>query len=136
MKKWKEFLLWFLAFWALDAIFDFIKSMIDKGILEKWCLVLVAFLTLLFGWIGVLFVVKSLKNKRTKNTEPQKSFSFWFIYFVLIWSVFMTFDVMKYCLENGMLNHWYYFVFGVVFMFIGWAAGRLGNILPKSNKHR
>ena len=99
-------------------------------------LVLVAFLTLLFGWIGVLFVVKSLKNKRTKNTEPQKSFSFWFIYFVLIWSVFMTFDVMKYCLENGMLNHWYSFVFGVVFIFIGWAAGHLGNILPKSNKHR
>lgn len=136
MKKWQEFLLWFVIFFALDRVFDFIKSLTEKGFLEEWCLILFAFLTIFLGWIGVLFVVKSLKNKKTKNMNPRKSFSIWFIYFVLIWSVFMTFDVMKYCLEKGMLNHWYYFMFGVIFIFIGWTGGCLNNILPKPNKHK
>lgn len=136
MKKWQEFLLWVLAFFALDAIFDFMKSLVEKGVLEKWCLALIAFLTLFLGWIGVLFAVKSLKNRKTKNVERKKSFLVWFIYFVLIWSIFVTFDVMKYSLENGMLNHLYCFMFGVVFMFLGWAGGKLDKMFSKSNKHK
>lgn len=134
MKKWQEFSLWFLVFFTLDVVFDFIKSLIEKGFLEKWYLILFAFLTIFLGWIGVLFIIKSLKNKKTKNTNPKKSFSLWFIYFVLIWSIFMAFDVMKYSLENDMLNYWYCFMFGLVFMFFGWAGGKLNNVLPKQGK--
>ena len=68
--------------------------------------------------------------------ESWKSWILGFIYFISIWSVFMTFDVMKFSLENNMLNKYYFFGIGIVFMFIGWAEGRLDKILPKPKNKR
>ena len=134
MKKWQDFLLWILCFVGLDTWFDFIKSMIEKGVLSKWAFPIIGFIIFVLGWVGAFFVVKVLKNKKAKKTEHRESFYIWFIWFVLFLSVFIMADVMRYFLENNMLNMWCFIIIGLCFMFIGWAGGRLDNLLFKPKK--
>ena len=133
MKKWQEFLLWVVCFAFIDVVFEFIKSLAENGTLSKWTFALVALVMLVVGWIAAFVGAKSLKNKKTGK---RNNWIVGFIYFVIVWSVCMTFDVMKYSLENNILNTWYFFGIGCVLMFIGWSAGHLDTILPKQKKKR
>lgn len=134
MKRWQDFVLWILCFVGLDMWFDFIKSMIENGVLSKWAFPLIAFVMFVLGWVAVFFVAKALKNKKIKKTEFKESFGVWFIWFVLFLSVFIMADVMRYFLENNMLNIRSLIVIGWCFMFIGWAGGRLDSVLFKPKK--
>lgn len=136
MKKWQDFVLWILCFVGLDTFFDFIKSLTEKGLLNMWAFPIIGFIIFVLGWVAVFFVAKALKNKKTKKTEVKESFYVWFIWFVLFLSVFIMADVMRYFLENNMLNIWSLMVIGWCFMFIGWAGGRLDNLLLKPKKRK
>lgn len=131
MKKWQEFLLWVVCFAFIDAVFELIKSLAENEMLNRWTFAWGALAILVAGWFSVLFGIKSLQNKKSCQ---KNNFVVGLSYFVLVLSVCLTFDVMKYSLENDMLNKWYFFCIGFVFMFLGWAAGRLDNILPKKRK--
>lgn len=134
MKKWQEFLLWVVCFAFIDATFEFIKTLAESGTLSKWAFALVALAIFVVGWIAVFIGAKSLK---TKKEEKRNSWVVGFIYFIIVWSVCMTFDVMKYSLENNILNTYYFFGIGSALLFTGWACGRLENILPKpKRKHK
>ena len=133
MKKRQEFLFSFICLCFMSLGFDYVKLLVENGVLSKWGFVLIALLVLVIGWMAVYAGAKSLKNKKM---ESWKSWILGFIYFISIWSVFMTFDVMKFSLENNMLNKYYFFGIGIVFMFIGWAEGRLDKILPKPKNKR
>ena len=131
MKKWQEFLLWIVCFAFIDVVSEFIKSLAENGALSKWTFALVALVMLVVGWIAVFVGAKSLKNKKI---EKRNNWIIGFTYFVIVWSVCMMFDVMKYSLENNILNTWYFFGIGGMFMFIGWACGHLEYIFPKNKK--
>ncbi len=128
MKKWQEFLLWGICFAFVDTVFDFIKSLAENGILNTWTFAMVVLAMFIAGWIGVFFAIKPLKNKKAVK---KNNLIIGYAYFVLIWSVYITFDLMKYSLENNMLNTWYFFGIGLVFMFVGWAGCRLDRVLFK-----
>jgi len=136
MKKWQKFLLWFVMFAVLGAISDCVKYFIESGVLNKWTFVFVGFAAFIIGWIGILFGVKFLqqKGKETKKDKKKKDCLISFIYFMLVWSVFIVFDIMRYSWENNMLDKYYFFVIGLVCMFLGWADARLEGILPKRKK--
>ena len=136
MKKWQEFLLWFVVFFILNTSVESIKSFIENNMLNNWYFVLICFATLVLGWIGVFFAVKTLKNKGTKKPDKKKMFLTGFIYFVLVWSAFMGFETVDYSLKNNLLNHWFFFAVCLFFMFLGWAGSRLNSILPRPNKHK
>lgn len=130
MKSWKEFLIWFVAFVVTDTVFEFIKSLTENGMLNKWTFVLITFITLIVGWVSAFVGAKFLKNTKTEKNR-------WIvglIDFVMFWSVWITFDVMNFSLANNMLNEYYFFGIGAVLVFIGWAAGHLEVILPKQKK--
>lgn len=133
MKKWKYFLLWFVCFCFIDTVCGFIKSLAEKGMLNKWVFVLVALAILVVGWLGVFVGAKSLKKQKT---EKRNGWIVSFICFFVVLSVCIPFDVIKYSLENNMLNKYYFFGIGCVLMFIGWVIGRLDEILPKQKKTR
>ena len=133
MKKWQEFLLWVICFVCIDIVFEFIKSLAENGTLSKWTFALVALAIFIIGWLVAFIGAKSLKNKKT---EKKNSWIIGLIYFVMVWSVCMTFDVMKYSLENNILNTYYFFGIGAASMFTGWACCRLETFLPKQKKKR
>lgn len=136
MKIRQRFLFWFVMFAMLGAISDVIKYFIESGVLNRWFFVLTGFSAFVIGWIGVLFGVRFLqqKSKETKKDKKKKDYLINFIYFMLVWSVFIAFDMMRYSLENNMLDKYYFFGIGLVCMFIGWMAARLENIVPKSKQ--
>lgn len=133
MKKWQEFLLWFVCFAFIGVIFEFIKTLAESGTLSKWTFALVALAMFIVGWIAAFIGAKSLKNKKT---EKKNTWIIGLIYFVIVWSVCMTFDVMRYSLENNILNTYYFFGIGTVLMFTGWACGRMETVLPKPKKRK
>ena len=135
MKTWQEFLLWGVCFCLTGASFELIKSLSDTGLLNKWAFSLIVFIVFIFGWVGVFLGSKYLGCK-TKKTEKKRCFMVWFVYFMLVWSVCMAFDVMTYSLENNMLNKWYFFVIGLIFLFIGWVSGQLDNIISGTQKQK
>lgn len=136
MKKWQDFVLWILCFVGLDTFFDFIKSLTEQGVLNMWAFPIIGFIIFVLSWVAVFFVAKALKNKKIKKTEHRESFYVLFIWFVLFLSVFIMADMMRYFLENNMLNIWCFMVMGICFMFIGWAGGRLDNLLLKPKKRK
>lgn len=133
MKKWQEFLLWVVCFMIIDATFEFIKTLAENGTLSKWTFASVALAMFVVGWIAAFIGVKSLKNKKT---EKKNNWIVGLIYFVMVWSACMTFDVMRYSLENNMLNTYYFFGIGTALMFTGWACGRMETVLPKPKKRK
>lgn len=133
MKKWQEFLLCGVCIVLVDVVFEFIKSLVENGSLNIWTFAVVALAMLVAGWMGVFVGAKSLKNKKTVKNS---SWIVGFIYCVIIWSVYMVFDLMKYSLENNILNTYYFFGIGIALMFIGWGTGRLDGMLPKPKKKR
>jgi membrane-associated HD superfamily phosphohydrolase len=131
MKKWQEILLWIVCFAFVDITFEFIKTLIENGTLNKWIFALFALAIFVIGWTIVFISAKSLKNKKTAK---KNSWVVGFIYFVIIWSVCMIFDLMKYSLENNILNIYYFFGIGFALMFTGWACGHLEYVLSKNKK--
>ena len=131
MKKWQEFLLWVVCFVFIDATFEFIKTLAENGKLSQWTFALVALTMFVIGWIVVFISAKSLKNKKP---EKKNSWIVGFMYFVIVWSVCMTFDVMKYSLENNILNTYYFIGIGSAFLFTGWACGHLEHVFPKPKR--
>ena len=133
MKKWQEFLLWVVCFVFIDATFEFIKTLAENGKLSQWTFALVALTMFVVGWIAAFVGAKSLKNKKT---EKRNNWIVGLIYFVMVWSVCMTFDVMRYSLENNILNTYYFFGIGTALLFTGWASCRMETVLPKPKKRK
>ncbi len=133
MKKWQEFLLWFVCFVFIDATFEFIKILVENGTLSKWTFALVALAMFVVGWIAAFVGAKSLKNKKTGK---RNNWIVGLIYFVVVWSVCMTFDVMSYSLENNILNTYYFFGIGTALLFTGWASCRMETVLLKPKKRK
>lgn len=131
MKKFQEFLLWFVCFAFIDMISEFIKISTENSVLNKWAFVLFGLIIFIVCWTVVF-----LNTKQLKNEKKNKRWLTGFICFTIVWSVYMTFDVIRYSLENNMLNIYYFFGIGTVLMFTGYAVGRLENILPKLNNKR
>lgn len=131
MKKWQEFLLWVVCFMFIDATFEFIKTLAESGTLSKWTFALVALAMFVIGWIAAFVGAKTLKNKKT---EKKNNWTVGLIYFVMVWSVCMTFDVMRYSLENNILNTYYFFGIGTALLFTGWACCRMETVLPKPKR--
>ncbi|MFQ6760209.1 MAG: hypothetical protein ACLRFM_02315, partial [Alphaproteobacteria bacterium] len=131
MKKQNRFLalctclLMAVCFGLINSFFDFIKTMAENGILNKYMIALTALIMLFIGWIGVYIGIKSSKHNKTKtknNIIPV------FVYFVFVESVYITFDVMRYSLEHNLLNIYYFFGIGLTLMFIGWTSNKTNNI--------
>ena len=133
MKRWQEFLLLFVCFVVADMSFELIKYVTEQGFLPGYAVAWILLGLFVLGWTIVFRGTKSLKSKKTTT---KNIITVGFAYFMLFWSVYMTFEIMQYFLENNFLNHWYFFGVGVIFMFIGWAGGYLTNILSKSNKYK
>lgn len=133
MKKWQEFLLWVVCFVFIDATFEFIKTLAETGKLSQWIFALVALTMFVVGWIAAFVGAKSLKNKKTGK---RNNWIVGLIYFVMVWSVCMTFDVMRYSLENNILNTYYFFGIGTALLFTGWASCRMETVLPKTKKRK
>jgi len=131
MKKWQDFLLWVIVFVMWDTFIEFIKSCIENGMFGEWVFVVLCSAVFVLAWVGVFFGMKVLKDKKINKTPKKITFLTWGMEFVLFWSVFAAFDVARYLLEHGMLNGLALLVVCVVFMFIGWAGGRLDSILFK-----
>ena len=62
----------------------------------------------------------------------KKSYKFliWFVYLCLL---DIPFELIKYFLDNNILNKWYFFLTGIIFMFMGYLCCILKSKL--SNKH-
>ena len=129
MKKWQEFLLWVVSFAFVDVTFEFIKTLAESGTLSKWTFALVALVMFVIGWIAAFVGAKTLKK-----TEKKNNWIVGLIYFVMVWSVCMTFDVMRYSLENNILDTYYFFGIGTALLFTGWACCRLETVLPKPKR--
>ena len=134
MKRWRDFLFFFVVFVLWDTLVEFIKSGTKTGVVSDWFFVVFSIVVFVLAWVGVFFWVKVLKNKKIKKTEKKIKFLTWAVDFVLFWSVFAVFDVARYLLEYAMLNGWSLLIVCVLFMFIGWAGGRLDNLLFKPKK--
>lgn len=128
MKKWQEILLCVVMLVFADTFFDFIKTLSENGTLSKWFFVLVSLIVFVVGWTAVFLSVKSSKNRQHKQWKPV------FTYVFVVYSFFMTFDVMKYSLENNMLNTYYFYAIGLALIFVGWATEHLYRILPTQQK--
>lgn len=133
MKKWQEILLWIVCFAFADITFEFIKTLIENETLNKWIFALVALAMFVIGWIAAFVCAKSLKDKKT---EKRNNWIVGLIYFVMVWSVCMTFDVMRYSLENNILNTYYFFGIGTALLFTGWAFCRIETVLQKPKKRK
>ncbi|MBO4683477.1 MAG: hypothetical protein J5611_02790 [Alphaproteobacteria bacterium] len=133
MKKWQEFLLWFVCFAFIYVAVEFIKTLAENGTLSKWTFALVALAMFVVGWIAAFIGAKSLKSKKT---EKKNNWIVGLIYFVIVWSVCMTFDVMIYSLENNILNTYYFIGIGSALLFTGWACGRMETVLQKPKKRK
>lgn len=131
MKKWQSFLLSFLLFFTVDISLDFIKSLIENGTLNKWIFAVFGLLIIGAGITGLLLVTKRLKQAKKHDDR----FLVWFIYLILIWTAF---DVMKYSLENSMLNHWYFLIIAFIFMSLGYIGRQIDTVLqnPRKLKNR
>lgn len=134
MKKWQDFALWVVLFVLWGVLSEFVESGIEIGMFSDWFFVLFNVFVFALAWVGVFFWVKKLENKSVKKTSKNVSFLKFGIEFVLFWSVFMAFDIVRYLLKHNTLNDWSLLVGCTVFIFIGWFCGRFGNILFKSKK--
>ena len=134
MKEWQDFLLWVVAFVLWDTLVEFIKSGTKTGVVSDWFFVVFSIAVFVLAWVGVFFGLRILKDKKIKKTSKKINFLIWAVDFVLFWSVFAVFDVARYLLEYGMLNGWSLLVVCILFMFIGWAGGRLEGLLFKPKK--
>lgn len=134
MKRWRDFLFFFVVFVLWDTLVEFIKSGTKTGVVSDWFFVVFSILVFVLAWVGVFFGLKILKDKKIKKTSKKINFLTWGMEFVLFWSVFVAFDVARYLLEHGMLNGLALLFVCVTFMFIGWAGGRLDNLLFKPKK--
>ena len=123
--------MWIVCFAFVDITFEFIKTLIENGTLNKWIFALFALAIFVIGWTIVFISAKSLKNKKTAK---KNSWAIGFIYFIIIWSVCMIFDLMKYSLENNILNVYYFFGIGLALMFTGWACGHLEHVFLKPKR--
>ena len=121
MKKWQGFLLSFLLFFTVDISLDFVKSLIENGTLNKWIFAVFGLLIIGAGITGLLLVTKRLKQAKKHDDRVLV----WFIYLILIWTAF---DVMKYSLENKMLNHWYFLIIAFIFMSLGYIGRQIDTI--------
>lgn len=127
MKKWQSFLLSFLLFFTVDISLDFIKSLIENDTLNKWMFAVFGLLIIGAGITGLLLVTKRLKQAKKHDDR----FLVWFIYLILIWTAF---DVMKYSLENSMLNHWYFLIIAFIFMSLGYIGRQIDTVLQNPRK--
>ena len=127
MKKWQSFLLSFLLFFTVDISLDFIKSLIENDTLNKWMFAVFGLLIIGAGITGLLLVTKRLKQAKKHDDR----FLVWFIYLILIWTAF---DVMKYSLENNMLNHWYFLIIAFIFMSLGYIGRQIDTVLQNPRK--
>lgn len=134
MKRWRDFLFFFVVFVLWDTLVEFIKSGTKTGVVSDWFFVVFSIAVFVLVWVGVFFGLRILKDKKIKKTEKKIKFLTWAVDFVLFWSVFAVFDVARYLLEYAMLNGWSLLIVCVLFMFIGWAGGRLDNLLFKPKK--
>ncbi len=134
MKRWRDFLFFFVVFVLWDTLVEFIKSGTKTGVVSDWFFVVFSIAVFVLAWVGVFFGLRIVKDKKIKKTEKKINFLIWAVDFVLFWSVFAVFDVARYLLEYAMLNGWSLFVVCVLFMFIGWAGGRLDSVLFKPKK--
>ncbi len=134
MKRWRDFLFFFVVFVLWDTLVEFIKSGTKTGVVSDWFFVVFSIAVFVLAWVGVFFGLRILKDKKIKKTEKKINFLIWAVDFVLFWSVFAIFDVARYSLEYAMLNGWSLLVVCVLFMFIGWAGGRLDSVLFKPKK--
>lgn len=117
----------------IDATFEFIKTLAGNGTLSKWTFALVALAIFVIEWVAAFIGANSLKNKKT---EKNKNLIVGLIYFVMVWSTCMTFDVMRYSLENNILNTYYFFGIGTALLFTGWACCRMETVLQKTKKRK
>lgn len=131
MKRWQEFFVWGLCFVLVDVGFGLIRTMVENGALDKYVFVGAALAGLLIGWGALFFIANLSKQKKSVKKNP---WVFGAVYFILIWSVYMAFEVIDFSLAHNMLNKWYFMTIGMVCMFIGWSAGRMDNMLPKAKK--
>ncbi|MBQ6736414.1 MAG: hypothetical protein IJQ90_02910 [Alphaproteobacteria bacterium] len=60
-------------------------------------------------------------------------FLIWFVYLCLL---DIPFVLTKYFLDNDMLNKWYFFLTGIMFMFMGWMGYALASKLSNTKKRK
>jgi len=122
VKNWLVFLIWFVFFLGLDIVSETMKYCI---VTDRWFLACIGLVFLILCWVWVFLRIDLLQTKDTQKNKRKKKFLTFGIWFVYLGSLFMTFDIMKYLVENSVMNKWYFLIIGFVCIFLGWFGARL-----------
>lgn len=131
MEKVKYFFIAFFGLLLWDLFFEFLKGLANDGVLSSAVFMAIVASALIVMWCGAGLAIRAAKRKGTLNESLSD-----FLYFMILVSLFAAFDMIRYFLENDMLNVWYFFTVGFALVFFGWAGGRMDSWLPKKHNKK
>lgn len=131
MDKLKLFFIGFFGFLLWDLLFEFLKGLANDAVLSNW-----GFVAIIVSVFGIMWAVASLAVCVAKRKGTVTESLSGFLYFMILVSLFAAFDMIRYFLENDMLNFWYFFTVGFALVFFGWAGGRMDSWLPKKQNKK